>query len=396
MFRPSLSLLLTAIVAATAPSPARASLYGTLTNFDVFNETETEVHGAEIELEGIHLEDLTRTFPAHFLNKDISEYAEGASFGVRVTYSDYSFNGANSLSPSVGTSTNGHSCVNTPGCEHLGFSTRGAQPTAANYYWHDVNGARIGIMPLQVPTPTWTYVAPVGGGNPILRAEVEPVEIIEQKPDSVWMKVFKAKFDRVIELDELMSANGIVPEGAEETETEWEILEGGKMNQKEDELDVGTKAIIRRYEYFEYTGPYDEEHEPTSLFLDTDLPGPPEGELGQFISANMVAANLVAPDRTRGDYNGDGVVDAADYTVWRDSHGSDEDHHADGNDDGMIDDDDLVVWRDRYGDDLNEPANAGNSQAPEPVSLALLLVCGAASMAGRPRPRLRYGSKITW
>ena len=45
------------------------------------------------------------------------------------------------------------------------------------------------------------------------------------------------------------------------------------------------------------------------------------------------AANIL------GDYNHDGVVDAADYTVWRDTYGQSvtENSGADGNGDGMID-----------------------------------------------------------
>ena len=53
-----------------------------MSNFDVFNETETEAHGAELELEGVHIEDLYRTFPSHFDHETISEYQDGAVFGT--------------------------------------------------------------------------------------------------------------------------------------------------------------------------------------------------------------------------------------------------------------------------------------------------------------------------
>ncbi|TWT75539.1 hypothetical protein Pla123a_30490 [Posidoniimonas polymericola] len=373
-------LFTAAAVAALLATPlARASIYGTMSNFDVFNETETEVHGAEIELEGIHPEGVSRFFPAHFANKTISSYDDGAgSFGVRVVYEGYNFGGQEFLAPTVGQSTNGHTCVGTPGCEHFGFSTVGAQPSASNFFWLDVNGNRIGSGPEQVPVPTWSYVAN-GGGNPILRAEVEPVEVIEQKPDSVWMKVFKTEIERAVDLAELMSGNGIVPEGIGETETEWELLEGGKMDQAEDEIDEEkVHAIIRRYEYYEYTGPYDEENEPISLFLDQDLPEPPAGELGQFISANMVAANLAPPDRVYGDFNGDGLVNAADYTAWRDNYGSEDHYLADGDDDGMIDDDDRGVWSDHYGHVLDAPPAAAGVPEPAAASLLLLAIGGCS------------------
>jgi hypothetical protein len=63
------------------------------------------------------------------------------------------------------------------------------------------------------------------------------------------------------------------------------------MGVDEDDPD-NDKLIIRRYELYEYTGPYDEEHEPTSAFLEDCCLEPPPGELGPFISSNMVAAVL--------------------------------------------------------------------------------------------------------
>ena len=56
------------------------------------------------------------------------------------------------------------------------------------------------------------------------------------------------------------------------------------MKMAEDEVGENGKAVIRRYEYFKYTGAYDAEHEPLTLFLDTDLLEPPAGELGNFIA----------------------------------------------------------------------------------------------------------------
>lgn len=120
-------------VVVIAALPAQASLYGTMSNFDTFNETPENCYGAEIELEGIHKEDLSRTFPAHFTNESVVDYVDGSVFGTRITYSDYNFNSLGYLEPSVGQSTNGHACVNIGGCEHFGFSTVGMQPTGAKF-----------------------------------------------------------------------------------------------------------------------------------------------------------------------------------------------------------------------------------------------------------------------
>jgi hypothetical protein len=249
--------------------------------------------------------DVVSTYPSHYTNKTMTEYSDGSVFGTRIIFSDYKFQLDDVLSPAVNPpNTNGHTCVGLAGCEHFGFSVR-QQPTVTRFYWLDADSQRINVEPMAIPNPVWTYIPPVNVGDPPRVAavvELEPAEVIEQKPDSIWMKVYKTEIDRRVDLEELLSGmGGLVPEGDEplETETEWELLEGGLMGgedkevKAEDDLGEGHVAVIRRYEFFEYTGPYDDEHEPTSIFLDQDLDAPPEGELGDFIAANMVAVNLV-------------------------------------------------------------------------------------------------------
>jgi hypothetical protein len=72
-----------------------------------------------------------------------------------------------------------------------------------------------------------------------------------------------------------------------------------------------------------------------------------------------------------GDYNGDGLVDAADYTVWRDADGSTAipSAGADGNGDGLVNAADLTVWRNHYGESAAMPASA----IPEPGCLTILI-----------------------
>ncbi len=66
-----------------------------------------------------------------------------------------------------------------------------------------------------------------------------------------------------------------------------------------------------------------------------------------------------------GDYNGDDVVDAADYTVWRDG-GSPDDGQTGFN-----------LWAANYG--AKFPATL-STPVPEPAGAALLLLCGLAAM----------------
>ncbi|MEO0529090.1 MAG: hypothetical protein AAF266_00800 [Planctomycetota bacterium] len=70
-----------------------------------------------------------------------------------------------------------------------------------------------------------------------------------------------------------------------------------------------------------------------------------------------------------GDYNGDGLVNAADYTVWRDTLDSVTELAADGDGDGIIDQDDYDLWSANFGD-----ASVSPTSVPEPASLLLVTV----------------------
>lgn len=76
-----------------------------------------------------------------------------------------------------------------------------------------------------------------------------------------------------------------------------------------------------------------------------------------------------------GDYNSDGQVNLADYTVWRDTLGSTTDLAADGSGSGSIDTGDYQVWKTNFGNSTG--AIIGESVAvPEPaawLTVAMLL-----------------------
>ncbi|MEN0110729.1 MAG: pre-peptidase C-terminal domain-containing protein, partial [Planctomycetota bacterium] len=81
-----------------------------------------------------------------------------------------------------------------------------------------------------------------------------------------------------------------------------------------------------------------------------------------------------------GDFNGNGVVDAADFTLWRDSEGafvaafSGADHSGN----GRVDAADRTIWRNGFGD------TASASAVPEPATIVWLPVA-AACCAARSR-----------
>ncbi|MGL4512476.1 MAG: glycoside hydrolase family 113 [Lacipirellulaceae bacterium] len=72
-----------------------------------------------------------------------------------------------------------------------------------------------------------------------------------------------------------------------------------------------------------------------------------------------------------GDYNADGRVNAADYTMWRDLLGS-SGGPADGDRSGLVDQADYNYWRTYYGD-ATAVASTG-SAVPEPLGCGLLAV----------------------
>jgi hypothetical protein len=76
-----------------------------------------------------------------------------------------------------------------------------------------------------------------------------------------------------------------------------------------------------------------------------------------------------------GDYNHDGVVDAADFTVWRDSLGQQgPELAADGNHNSVVDQSDYIVWKNNFGRSSGSGAAAGISSVPEPSSLFLSML----------------------
>lgn len=72
------------------------------------------------------------------------------------------------------------------------------------------------------------------------------------------------------------------------------------------------------------------------------------------------------------DFNGNGIVDAADYTYWRDSFGQlvTAGTGADLNRNGLVDSLDYQLWRQQFG----QQASSSAEQVPEPASLFVSLV----------------------
>ena len=181
MLRASTIIAVTMIVVAASSLPlAQASaIYGTLSNFDIYNTTPEPAEGAEIELEGCDSSSIGGHYPSHFDTISINDYSEGGKTGTRIRFEGYNFNPAvtlGSLEPNPNpVSTNGHQLTNSAGGEHFGFWLNGVQPTATRFFWLNNNGGayeRIGDVPEIVPGPTWSYVPPA---NPGVAPSLQPV-----------------------------------------------------------------------------------------------------------------------------------------------------------------------------------------------------------------------------
>ncbi len=91
-----------------------------------------------------------------------------------------------------------------------------------------------------------------------------------------------------------------------------------------------------------------------------------------------------------GDYNGDGSVDAADYTVWRDNLNGDESSLGAGRDpanSGPIGEADYTSWKSSFGNGAPASLAAFSSATvPEPASQLLLMVTMVLAWKARRRP----------
>jgi hypothetical protein len=117
---------------------------------------------------------------------------------------------------------------------------------------------------------------------------------------------------------------------------------------------------------------------------------PASGLIQQYVNV-PVDTLLHARERLLGDFNADGVVDTADYVVWRNSAGMKGTDLAadgagpDGLPDGSVDQLDYLYWRANFGETLSistdiADAHSTAQRIPEPATLGLVLYCFAAAL----------------
>lgn len=109
-------------------------------------------------------------------------------------------------------------------------------------------------------------------------------------------------------------------------------------------------------------------------FGDVVLPQAPGGlRFALEYHSDSVALAVVG---VRGDYDGNGVVEPADYLVWQDAFGTiGAGLQADGNADGVVDIADYTVWRDNLGAVAATSLLDNRVSVPETSALGLLTLC---------------------
>ncbi|MBI3349916.1 MAG: PEP-CTERM sorting domain-containing protein [Burkholderiales bacterium] len=318
--------ILATLSAATlfVASAAQATVFGTLGNFDVVNDTGHDAHGFEIDLEGLQLADITDTFGGagrgfpssveRYGAPTLSAYNTGSSFGVRVTYAASFAGGTWSTgTPSGVFTTPGESCWTGGGigygaatpCDHFGVGLR-ANATRTTYSWlieSSPGSGTLAPVAAALPAPNWTVTpSPVVNAPPIVVAHIQappPPEAPEpQFGTPVWVKVYATELEGPIGLEELVGENAKVKAAREHTEIEWQLLQTDPGNPNAGVLEnggggavgAGKEAVLRRYEFFAYTGAFDpQNHEAKPLFGDSR---PDASELGNFLGAQNAALNL--------------------------------------------------------------------------------------------------------
>ncbi|MFZ4767291.1 MAG: InlB B-repeat-containing protein, partial [Roseimicrobium sp.] len=197
------------------------------------------------------------------------------------TWAAYTAIPAGPISP-----TNGHMFTNPNvnfGGEHFGVGYRVAVG-AVLYHWLLDNGAgqlvRGGAV--QVSTPTFTYFPAAAAGPAQVQAVIAPppppAPPVKEFGPAVWVKEIRTTShnNAEVKLRDLVSDD---PDDVhdknwkngepDEVEVEWQILQkdfhkadGGPNNEvaaAAEDLPGGNEVVTRRYEFYKYTGPFDNE-----------------------------------------------------------------------------------------------------------------------------------------
>lgn len=344
----SLALLALIFFTSSLISNAQTAMVGTLSNFDVLNNTGQEAHGFEIQIEGVSSADIYRIF-GNWGGTNVIRYGQGTATnypgGVYVRWMSPWDPNTQTFAPGTPVPANmttvpGESCWTlgmgnayySAGCEHFGISAY-RNPTNTTYRWLIADPQNPGKLiasgtNVSLPAPIWTVVAPVQAGNPpVVVAEIAAppaAEPVLQFGDAQWVKVYKSEMPREVQVEELVGGNpAVVPQGPAQVEVSWSLIQqdpqqgrqkrkGRQVNQGN--LGNGSRAVVRRYEYYKYSGTYDQVTHEALCGGDGTCSAPLDGELGDAIGAQNAAANVAVPS-INVTVSGNGTVSSSDRVI---------------------------------------------------------------------------------
>jgi uncharacterized protein (TIGR03437 family) len=266
------------LFAFLAIGPASAqTLSGSLSNFDVFNDTGEQPHGFEIELQGLTSKDVGLPFGGTYIRYGNPTVVDVPGLGVVVRYASPTDSAGHftvgTPVPQAFTTTTGHQCWTggapgypTSGCEHFGVPMF-SNPTAVVYRWliEDPNAPGTLIRAgsnVNIAAPLWVVTPAPAGGAAVVNAAIAPPQSPRQFGDAVWVKVYETESPGAADLQHLLTDDPSVPQAPAPTEVEWELSQsnpkpGHGVLQHGKPLGKGNQSVTRRFEFYKYTGTYD-------------------------------------------------------------------------------------------------------------------------------------------
>ena len=126
-------------------------------------------------------------------------------------------------------------------------------------------------------------------------------------------------------LEDLVGGNvAVVPQNPAQLEVSWNLIQqdpliGNKQKHTGRQVNAGnlgngSHAVVRRYEYYSYSGMYDPITHEALCGEDGTCNAPLDGELGDAVGAQNAAANINAPSLTVANV-GNGGVSSADKAI---------------------------------------------------------------------------------
>lgn len=95
----------------------------------------------------------------------------------------------------------------------------------------------------------------------------------------------------------------------------------------------------------------------------------------------VIALAVRVVDGTPGDYNGDGIVNVADYTVWRDNLGAAAGTLMNDPNTSLVGSAQYSTWKASFGSNLPAPGSLHGTHVPEPATCISLLLGALAGLS---------------